>query len=143
MDGPITALQTLDCDWSVHKFTELNFSELTDNNQIFRNDFDWIHYHLCKISSQIIECKFFAPCDFLEIELSITTHSMIWSHFVRMVVFINDFCNAMEKNELYYMIAMWINSFFIWDKSCIFFTYFFIAFLYEKLYFFLVEVGNV
>ena len=28
VDGPITALQTLDCDWSVHKFTEVNFSKL-------------------------------------------------------------------------------------------------------------------
>ena len=30
MTGPITALQTLDCDWFVHKFTEANFSKLTD-----------------------------------------------------------------------------------------------------------------
>ena len=65
MDGPITALQTLDCDWSVNKFIEVNFSELTDNNQNFRNDFDCIHYHLCKLS-QIIERKFFAPYNFLE-----------------------------------------------------------------------------
>ena len=27
MDGPITALQTLDCDWSVHLFIEVNFSK--------------------------------------------------------------------------------------------------------------------
>ena len=54
MDGPITALQTLDCDWFVHEFVEVNFSNLTDNNQIFRNDFDSIHDYLCKISSQII-----------------------------------------------------------------------------------------
>ena len=59
-------LQTLDCDWSVHNFIEVNFSKLTDNNQIFRNDFDCIHYNLCKISSQTIECKIFAPYDFLE-----------------------------------------------------------------------------
>ena len=44
MGGPITALQTLDCDRSVHKFKEVNFSKLTDNKQIFRNDFDCIHY---------------------------------------------------------------------------------------------------
>ena len=66
MDEPITALQTLDGDWSVHWFIEVNFSKLTDKKQIFRNDFDCIHYHLCKISSQIIECKIFAPYDFLE-----------------------------------------------------------------------------
>ena len=65
MNGPITALQKLDYDWSVHKFIEVNFSKLTDNSQIFRNDFDCIHYHLCKISSQIIECKISALYDFL------------------------------------------------------------------------------
>ena len=45
---------------------EANFSKLTDNNQIFRNDFDCIHYQLCKISSEIFECKIIAPYDFLE-----------------------------------------------------------------------------
>ena len=69
-----TALQTFDSP-SVHKFIEVNFSKLTDNNQIFRNDFDCIHYHLSKISSQIIECKIFAPYDFLEKLLSMTKHS--------------------------------------------------------------------
>ena len=68
-EGIIIALQTLDCHLTVtvivHKFIEVNFSKLTDNTQIFRNDFDCIHYHLCKIS-QIIGCKFFAQCDFLE-----------------------------------------------------------------------------
>ena len=34
---------------------EMNFSKLTDTNQILRNDFVCIHYHLCKISVQIIE----------------------------------------------------------------------------------------
>ena len=53
-DGPITALQTLDCDWSVNKFIEVNLLKLTGNNQIFSNDFDCTHYHLCKILSQII-----------------------------------------------------------------------------------------
>ena len=72
MDGPITALQTLDCDWSVHKFIEVNFSKLTDD-QIFRND--CIHYHLCNIS-QIIECKIFAPYDRLEMD-SVTSYSMV------------------------------------------------------------------
>ena len=76
MDWPITALQTLDCDWSVHKFIEMNFVKLTDNNQIFINEFDCIHYHLCEISSQIIEYKTFAPCDFLEMN-SVTINSMV------------------------------------------------------------------
>ena len=66
MDGPIIALPTLDCDWSVHKFIDVNFSKITDNQQILRNDFDCIHYQLCKISSKIIDCKDFAPYDFHE-----------------------------------------------------------------------------
>ena len=65
MGGPITALQTLDCDWSPHKFIEVNFLKLMDSNQIFRIDFVCIHYHLCKIFSQIIEWKIFALYDFL------------------------------------------------------------------------------
>ena len=40
-----TALRTLDCDWSLHKFIEENFSKLTDNNQIFRIDFACNHFH--------------------------------------------------------------------------------------------------
>ena len=46
--------QTLDSDLSYHKFIEVNFSKFMDGNQIFRIDFVCIHYHLCKISSQII-----------------------------------------------------------------------------------------
>ena len=61
MEQPITALQTPDCDWLLHSFIEVNFSKLTDSNQIFRKDFVGLHYHLCKISSQIIECIIFAP----------------------------------------------------------------------------------
>ena len=37
-----------------------------DNNQIFRNDFVCIHYHLCKITPQIIDCQIIAPYDFLK-----------------------------------------------------------------------------
>ena len=44
---------------SHHKFIKVNFSKLTDSNQIFRIDFVSIHYHLNKISCQIIECNFF------------------------------------------------------------------------------------
>ena len=46
LDGTITALQTLDCDWSPHNFIEVNFSKLTDSNQIFRIDFDCIHFQM-------------------------------------------------------------------------------------------------
>ena len=53
-----------------HRVIEVNFSKLTNNNRIFRNDFNCIHYHLCKIY-QIIECTIFAPY-----ELSITNYSM-------------------------------------------------------------------
>ena len=88
MDGPITVLQTLDCDWTAHKFIGVNFSKLTDNNQIFRNDFDCIHYHICKISSKIIECKTFAPYYFLEMN-SITTYSMVIG--TNYIVLWNDF----------------------------------------------------
>ena len=55
--GPVTAFQTLGCDWSLYKFIEVNLSKLTHNNQIFKNDFICIHYHLCKTLSQITECK--------------------------------------------------------------------------------------
>ena len=74
MEQPITALQTPDCDWLLHRFIEVNFSKLMDSDQIFRNYFVGLHYHLCKISSQIIECIIFAPY-----ELSITIiYSMLW-----------------------------------------------------------------
>ena len=43
-----------------------DFSKLTDSNQIFRDVFVCIHYHLCKISTQIIECIIIAPYDFLQ-----------------------------------------------------------------------------
>ena len=58
-DGPITVEHLKCCDWSVHKFIEVNLSNLTEINQIFRIDFDSIHYHLGEISCQIIECKIF------------------------------------------------------------------------------------
>ena len=46
---------------------EVNFSKLTDNNQIFKNGSDCINYQFCKIQSQYNECEIFAPYDFLEI----------------------------------------------------------------------------
>ena len=73
MEQPITALQTPDCDWLLHRFIEVNFSKLTDSKEIFRNYFVCLHYHVCKISSQIIEC-----INFAHYELSITTiYSMV------------------------------------------------------------------
>ena len=68
MEQPI--LQTPDYDWLLRRFIEVNFSKLTGSNQIFRNDFVGLHYHLCNISSQIIECIIFAPY-----ELSITIYA--------------------------------------------------------------------
>ena len=62
--GRITVERLKCCDWSVHKLIEVNFSKLKVNNQMFRNDFECIRYHLCKI---------FAPYDFLEMNMSITT----------------------------------------------------------------------
>ena len=47
------------CGWSQAAFIETNFSKLTHNNQIFRNDFVFTHCLLCKITPQIIECNFF------------------------------------------------------------------------------------
>ena len=41
--GPITVERLKCCDWSPHKFVEVNFSKLTDGNQIFRIDFVCIH----------------------------------------------------------------------------------------------------
>ena len=61
--GPITALQPLYCHWSLNKFINVNFSKLTESNQIFRIGFVFIHYQLCEILSQIIECKFLVPYD--------------------------------------------------------------------------------
>ena len=59
MDGPITVERLKCCDWSVHKFIEVIFSKLMDNNKNFKIDFVSIHYHLVEISCQIIECKIF------------------------------------------------------------------------------------
>ena len=33
---------------------EVNFSKLTYNNQIFRNDFVFSHFHLCKILAKLL-----------------------------------------------------------------------------------------
>ena len=67
MDGPITALQTLDCDWSLYKFIDMNFSKLTHNNQIFRNDFVCIYYPSVKYHLKFLNAKIFASRDLLEI----------------------------------------------------------------------------
>ena len=46
MEAPIKVERLKCCDWSVHKFIEVNFSKLTDSNQIVRIDFVSIHMHL-------------------------------------------------------------------------------------------------
>ena len=50
MDGPITVKRLKCCDWSPDNFIGVNFSKLTDSDQIFRIDFVSIHYHLGEIS---------------------------------------------------------------------------------------------
>ena len=47
------------------RFIGANFSKLTHNNQIFRNNFVCDHYHICKLSAKTIECKIFTPYDFI------------------------------------------------------------------------------
>ena len=67
---------------ALYKFTEVNFSKLTHNNEFFRNDFVCIHYRLWKILSQIIECKMFARYDFLKINIPITISTVWWNYWV-------------------------------------------------------------
>ena len=45
-------------------------------NQIFRNDFVCIHYYLCEVSTDIIECKIFAPYQLYNANLSMVAHSL-------------------------------------------------------------------
>ena len=52
------------------------FSELTDGNQIFRNDFVCIYYNLWKLSTLIIKCIIFVPYDFMQLTLHNTIHYM-------------------------------------------------------------------
>ena len=61
MEQPITVGCLENCDWLLHSFIEVNFSKLADSNQIFRNDFVCLYYHLSKISIQINQCKHFSP----------------------------------------------------------------------------------
>ena len=75
MEQPITALQTPDCDWLLHRFIEVNFSKLTKNNQIFKNDFVYLHDYLCEILSAIMECIVFAPYKFYKT----TIYSIVYS----------------------------------------------------------------
>ena len=39
MEQPITVGCLEGSDWLLHRFIEVNFSKLTDSNQIFRNDY--------------------------------------------------------------------------------------------------------
>ena len=62
MEGPITALEKLDCDWSPHNFIQVNFSKLTDSNQIFRNNIVCIHYITSvKYQFNLFTAKFLPP----------------------------------------------------------------------------------
>ena len=85
--------ETLGCDWShaafayvtqltlsenlgyeqAHSaFTQVKLSKSTHNNQISRKGIVFSHYHICKFSAQIIECKIFAPY-----ELNLTKYSQL------------------------------------------------------------------
>ena len=108
MDGPITVLQTLDCDWSVRKYIEVNFSKLTDNNQIFKNYFHCIHYHLCKIS-QIVECNEINSLPWNEL-LSLPT---LWCHHVRVAL-----DKGATANMIRHSIAHSLNSVITKTKLC-------------------------
>ena len=77
MEQPITRVFE-DCDWLLHRFTEVNFSTLMDSNQIFRNDFVCFCCHLCKISTEINECKIFSPYDFQKWTLYNTISTLWW-----------------------------------------------------------------
>ena len=116
--GKITALQTLDCDWSVHKFIEVNISELTDSNQILRNYFVCIHYHICEISSQITECKISASYDIIEINsLAITTlqHTVCKSARPPSYTGAPNFNNAPTSNTVHGLHQQFCNA--IWATS--------------------------
>ena len=61
------------CDWLLHSFIEVNFSKLTDNNQIFRDDFAAFIITSKKIKFKLISANFFLPmisCNELSITLS-------------------------------------------------------------------------
>ena len=60
------------CDRSLFCFM-INFSKLTDSNQIFMNDFVCIHYNICEKSTQIhYRVQNFCSLSFPVNELSIT-----------------------------------------------------------------------
>ena len=82
MEGPITALQTLACDWSLNKFIEVNFSKLTDSNQTLSIDFVCIHYHLSKISSRFIllSSKFSPPM--VSLKWTLYNYNYNYTHLV-------------------------------------------------------------
>ena len=51
----------------IGRFIEANFSKLTHNNQIFRNEFVCSQNHFSKISARIIEYKILTPLMLLDI----------------------------------------------------------------------------
>ena len=61
----------------------------------FRDDFVFIHYHLRKISFQIIECKIFAPYDFLEMN-----SPYLFYGYINNVIFFLQLINIIIKNKL-------------------------------------------
>ena len=89
MAQPIIGRITRDCDWLRHRLIEVNFSKLTDMNQIFRIEFVCLHYHLGEKSSQIIQCIIFAPN-----ELTITIDFMVALSFTTFVQLLVEFSSV-------------------------------------------------
>ena len=73
IEGPITVERSKCCDWSLDKFMQVNFSKLSNSNQIFRNNFVCILYHLCENRAHNVESKIF----YLEWTLYNTIYSLI------------------------------------------------------------------
>ena len=73
MEQPITVGCLEGCDWLLHRFIEVNFSKLTDSNQIFRNDCLPLLSSANKFQLKLMRANFFLPmisCNELSITLS-------------------------------------------------------------------------
>ena len=57
--------KTLGCGWSHGAFIEVNFSKLPHNNQIFRNNYVFSHYHLCEFLMHKFYSLLFSPMNSL------------------------------------------------------------------------------
>ena len=55
MGGLFIGDRLMCCDWTSHKFIEVNFSKLADSQKKFRLNFVSIHYDLRKILREILK----------------------------------------------------------------------------------------